>query len=98
MVYREYDVCINFLLFHYPFFKFVFENIDYQIFSGGLAVVSLIVLMVVANAFAFYLFFSLSRRLGKILLVITFIISSISVYFVNTYGVIIDESINLLKF
>lgn len=83
---------INFVLFHYPFFNFVFENIDYQTFSGRLAIVSLIILMIVANAFAFYLFFSLSRRLGKSLLIITFIISSICVYFINTYGVIIDES------
>lgn len=48
--------------------------------------------MLVANAFAFYLFYFLSRYVGKFLLVITFIISSIAVYFINTYSVIIDES------
>ncbi|MCS4301372.1 lipid A ethanolaminephosphotransferase [Chryseobacterium sp. BIGb0232] len=48
--------------------------------------------MFVANAFAFYLIFFLSRIVGKILLVLTFIISSIAVYFINTYSVIIDES------
>ncbi|SQB28503.1 Phosphoethanolamine transferase eptA [Chryseobacterium jejuense] len=48
--------------------------------------------MLVANAFVFYLIFFLSRIVGKILLILTFIISSISVYFINTYSVIIDES------
>lgn len=83
---------INFLFFHYPFFKYVFENIDYKSFNGVILIVSLFVLVIVLNAFVFYLLFFLSRIFGKILLVIFFIINAISVYFVNTYGVIIDES------
>ncbi len=83
---------LNFLFFHLPFFKFVFQNIDYRSFNGVLLVISLVILMVIANAFAFYLFLYISRYLGKFLLVITFIISSISMYFINSYSVIIDES------
>ena len=75
----------NFILFHYPFFKFVFENIDYQDFNGILAIFSLVILMIIANAFTFYLFFGISRKISKILLSITFIINFISVYFINTY-------------
>ena len=81
----------NFILFHYPFFIFVFENIDYQSFNGILAILSLVILMIIANAFTFYLFFGISRKISKILLSITFIINSIAVYFINTYGVIIDQ-------
>ncbi len=83
---------LNFVFFHFPFFKFVFENVDYTSFNGILLIFSLVVLMVLANAFAFYLFVFLFRIGGRILLALTFIISSVAVYFVNTYGVIIDES------
>ena len=48
--------------------------------------------MLVANAFVYYLIFSLSRYVGKFLLVVTFICNAIAVYFINTYNVIIDES------
>jgi lipid A ethanolaminephosphotransferase len=48
--------------------------------------------MLVLNAFVFFLIFSLSRYLGKFLLVLFFMINAIAVYFINTYSVIIDES------
>lgn len=82
----------NFLFFYYPFFKFTLNNLDYKSFSGVLLVVSLLVLVLVFNAFAYYLFLSMSRYVGKFLMALTFIISSIAVYFVNTYSVIIDDS------
>lgn len=83
---------LNFLFFHFPFFSFVVKNVDCKSFSGILLIASLIILMVVANAFAYYLFCFLSRFVGKFLMVLTFVISSIAVYFINTYSVIIDES------
>ena len=83
---------LNFLFFHLPFFTFVFNNVDYKSGNGILLIVSLMILMLVLNAFVFYLLFSLSRYVGKFLLVLFFIINSIAVYFVNTYSVIIDES------
>lgn len=83
---------LNFLFFHLPFFTFVFKNIDYKSFSGVLMIVSLMVAVVVANAFVFYLFLFLSRFVGKFLLIVTFLINAIAVYFINTYSVIIDES------
>lgn len=83
---------INFLFFHLPFFKFVFNNSEYKSLSGFFLVISLVVLMVMANFFAFYLFLFLSRYIGKPLLIISFIINALAVYFVNTYSVIIDES------
>lgn len=83
---------LNFVLFHYPFFKFVFGNLDYKSFTGISIIVSLVVLMLVANYFVIGLFIFLSRYVGKFLLVLFFLISSVAVYFVNTYSVIIDES------
>ncbi|WP_262496933.1 phosphoethanolamine transferase domain-containing protein [Pedobacter lusitanus] len=48
--------------------------------------------MLVLNSLLFYLILFLSRFAGKSLLVLFFIINSIAVYFINTYSVIIDES------
>src|ERR1700712_1002491 len=83
---------LNFLFFHLPFFTYVFKNVDYKSFNGIFLISTLIVLVVVVNAFVFYLFFFLSRYVGKFLLVLFFMISAIAVYFVNTYSVIIDET------
>ncbi|MFK8275111.1 phosphoethanolamine--lipid A transferase EptA [Capnocytophaga cynodegmi] len=83
---------LNFVFFHYPFFNFVFENIDSKSFSGIITIISLVILMLVANFFTFYLIFFLSRRVGKFLLVVFFILNAIAVYFINTYSIIVDES------
>ncbi|MCC6932096.1 MAG: DUF1705 domain-containing protein, partial [Deltaproteobacteria bacterium] len=83
---------LNFLLFHYPFFSFVFDHVDFKRLNGILIIISLVILMLLANAFTFYLLFFLSRVVGKFLLVLFFIINAVAIYFVNTYGVIIDES------
>ncbi|MBX3257723.1 MAG: phosphoethanolamine--lipid A transferase EptA [Chitinophagaceae bacterium] len=83
---------LNFLFFHFPFYAFVFNNLDYKSLSGIIAIISLMILMLVVNAFVFCLIFFLSRFVGKFLLALFFIINSISVYFINTYNVIIDES------
>lgn len=82
----------NFLFFHLPFYNFVFENVAYKSFNGVLLISSLVVLMLVLNAFVFYLFYFLSNYVGKLLLVFFFIGNAIALYFVNTYSVIIDES------
>ncbi|MBF4486268.1 phosphoethanolamine--lipid A transferase EptA [Flavobacterium sp. CSZ] len=83
---------LNFLFFYFPFYSFVFNHLDYKSFNGVILVISLVILTLVLNAFVFYLIFFLSRFVGKILLIITFIINALAVYFVNTYSVIIDES------
>ena len=82
--------CLNFLFFHFPFFKFVVNNVDYNSFNGIVIISCFIVLMVLANSFAFFLILFLLRFAGKIILVIFFIVSATAVYFVNSYGVIID--------
>lgn len=83
---------LNFLLFHLPFYVYVFNNADYKSMNGIILIVSLIVLMLLLNAFVFFLLFSISQYIGKILSVLFFIINSIALYFINTYHVIIDES------
>ncbi|MFT3933709.1 MAG: phosphoethanolamine--lipid A transferase EptA [Chitinophagaceae bacterium] len=83
---------LNFLFFHYPFFKFVFNNVDYKSLNGINIIITLMILMVVVNAFVYFLIFFLSRVVGKFLAVLFFIGNAIALYFVNTYHVIIDET------
>ncbi|MBL7734906.1 MAG: phosphoethanolamine--lipid A transferase EptA [Chitinophagaceae bacterium] len=83
---------LNLLFFHFPFYAYVFNNLDYKSLNGVILIITLIILMLVVNAFVFYLIFFLSRFVGKFLLVLFFILNAIAVYFINTYGVIIDES------
>ena len=84
--------CLNFLFFHFPFFKFVFNNVDHKSLNGITIIICFIILMLVANFFACFLMFFLLRFVGKIIWVLFFIVNAIAVYFINTYGVIIDES------
>lgn len=83
---------LNFLLYHYPFFAFVSKNVNYKSLNGITIIASLVILMLVANAFAFYLILFLTRKIGKWLLALTFILNAASVYFINTYSIIVDES------
>ncbi|NRF38029.1 phosphoethanolamine--lipid A transferase EptA [Pedobacter foliorum] len=83
---------LNFLFFHFPFFSYVVKNVDYKSFNGVFLIISLIIVVLVVNALIFYLICSLSRYVGKFLLVLFFIISAVAVYFINTYGVLIDKS------
>ncbi|MBQ0081387.1 MAG: phosphoethanolamine--lipid A transferase EptA [Alistipes sp.] len=82
---------INLLLFHYPFFRHVFQNTEGG-FNGMVIVTSLILIMLVANYFAFYLFLYLGRFVGKTLIAITFILSAVGLYFINAYDIMIDET------
>lgn len=83
---------INLILYHYPFYKFVCSNIDLGSFNGILLLVSLTISAILLNALVFYLILFLLRIVGKWLLALFFIINAIAVYFINTYGVIIDET------
>lgn len=83
---------LNLIFFHLPFYRFVVNNLDYKSVNGIIMIISLVILMLVANAFVFYLLLFLSRFVGKFLLVVFFIVNAIAVYFINTYNVIIDES------
>lgn len=83
---------LNLVLFHYPFFKFVCQHADYNDLNGTLIIVSLAILIFVANALVFYILCYLSKYVGKAILVIFFILSSIALYFIITYNVQIDES------
>lgn len=83
---------INLVLYHLPVYRFIYDNIDLTTSHGSLLFISLTILVVVLNAFVFYIGLYLLRFIGKIILVIFFNLSAVAVYFVNTYGVIIDRT------
>ncbi|SEH49123.1 lipid A ethanolaminephosphotransferase [Chryseobacterium culicis] len=83
---------LTLLLFHIPFYCFVFKNLKLTSYSGIMLIVNLIVLMIVVNALFYYLIYFLFRFIAKVLMVISFIINSVALYFIDTYGIIIDES------
>lgn len=83
---------VNLVLYQYPFFKFVLSNNNLKSTSGIMLLISLIVASVILNALVFYIGLYLLRNVGKWLLAIFFNISAIAVYFINTYGIIIDRT------
>ena len=84
--------CLTLLLFHLPFYKYVIENLTVNSATGIILIITLLIAMVVVNALIFYFFCLISRIFGKVLMILFFIINAISVYFINTYSVIIDET------
>ncbi|MFK8061254.1 MAG: phosphoethanolamine--lipid A transferase EptA [Polaribacter sp.] len=83
---------VNLLLYHYPIYKFAFNNINYKSIGGILLLISLAILIVLLNAFLFYIVLYISRFLGKFFLVLFALVNAIAVYFINTYSVIIDKT------
>ncbi len=83
---------INLVLYHLPLFKFATDNLDYESLDGVLTLASLAVLLLILNALIFYIWLFTSNFLGKFLLLLFLNINAIGLYFINTYGVIIDKT------
>ena len=82
----------NLACYQYPFFKFVFAQTDSGSLNGVLLIISLVIASLLLNALVFYIGLYLLRTVGRWLLALLFTISAVAVYFINTYGVIIDRS------
>ena len=83
---------INLVLYHFPFFKFASNNLDYNSLDGILTFISVAFLLLILNALIFYIGLFVSRFIGKLLLILFFNINAIALYFINTYGIIIDKT------
>ncbi len=81
---------LNFLLYHYPFFQFVFQNLDYKSISGLATILSLAIVVVALNFFIFFIIFYISGKTGKVLITLFFLINATALYFINTYSIIVD--------
>ena len=78
------------MAFHWPFFRLVLGNIEGG-FNGVLITGGLGVLMFALNFLVYYLVLFLGRFVGKCILAFTFIGNAISLYFINTYQVLITD-------
>lgn len=83
---------VNLVLFHYSFFKFVFNHFDSLSGNGLLLIPAMLVIAVALNALLFGTLLYISPYVGKTLIVLCFVLNALATYFVLSYGVIIDES------
>ena len=77
--------------FHIPFFRHAAENVESG-FNAFFIMASLVVIMLLANYFAYYLLLWTGRIVGKCILAFSFVADAISLYFINTYDVMLDDS------
>lgn len=77
--------------FHFPAFGAVLDNIEGG-WNGALIFVSVAVLMLAVNYFFYYLLLYAGRFAGKLLIAFTLVADAISLYFINTYEVLITAN------
>lgn len=80
------------LVFHYPFFSFVVDNFEISSANGVLLLSSLLICALLLNAWVFYIGLYALGKIGKWILAFFFHVSAIAVYFINSYGIIVDRS------
>lgn len=79
------------VMFHFPFFNYVFGSVE-KGFNGILIIAGLMAIMLACNYLAFYLILFLGRAVGKFLMSFIFVGNAVSLYFINTYDVMLDDT------
>lgn len=79
------------LAYHYPLFRLVVNNIEGGI-NGWIITGGLAVLMLATNFMMCYIFLYLLRGVGKWIIGLSLIGDAIALYFINTYDVLITDS------
>lgn len=79
------------LFFNLDFFKRAVQHIEPG-FNGIAIIACLVILMLIINFFAYYLILYLGRFVGKVIIAILFILNSVCLYFINTYDVLLDDT------
>lgn len=78
------------IAFHFPFFNTVLENVSSN-FNGYWLTFSAMVIMLALNFFFYALLLFLGRFAGKCIIAFTLIADAVTLYFINTYNVLIDR-------
>ena len=76
--------------FHIPFFRQALANIESG-FNGAMIIGGLGIIMLALNFFFYYLLLFAGRIVGKVILAISFVGNAITLYFINTYEVLITD-------
>ena len=79
------------LAFHFPAFRSVLANTESG-WNGVLIFVSVVLLMLAVNYFFYYLLLYSGRAVGKAIIAFSLIGDAISLYFINTYEVLITAN------
>ena len=76
--------------YHYPFFDHVVNHVE-KGFNGIFITIGLGILLLALNYFFYYLVLFLGRIVGKCILAFTFIANAGTLYFINTYEVLVTD-------
>lgn len=79
------------IAYHYPLFKLVVNNIEGGV-NGWIITVGLAVLMLATNFMMSYIFIYALRGVGKWIVALSLVADAIALYFINTYDVLITDS------
>ena len=82
---------LTMLLFHLPFFRHAAGQVEPG-FNGKMILLSLGVILLAGNYLFYYLLLYIGRIVGKLLISFLFIGNAIGLYFINTYDIMIDDS------
>lgn len=79
-------------LYHKPLYSFAVANLDYSSLGGVLTLATLFFLVTFVTALIFSLLSLVSQRLIKPLCMLGALCNAFALYFVETYGVVLDKS------
>lgn len=82
---------LTMLLFHLPFFRHAMGQVEPGL-NGKMILLSLAVIMLAGNYLFYYLLLYAGRFAGKFLISFFLIGNAIGLYFINTYDIMIDDS------
>ncbi len=83
---------VTILLYHSAFWNYVLDKVDTSASSGIMLIVSLIVLLLAMNMLFAYLVLYLFGKVGKYFLALLLMINAGAIYFIETYGVMVDKT------
>ena len=83
---------INVVLYHGPLFSFAAANLEFSTLGGAETLATLFFLVVLATAAIFSFLSLISQRLIKPLCMLGAVGNALALYFVQTYGVVLDKT------
>lgn len=82
----------NAVLYHRPLYSFAVANLDYSSFNGVLTLVTLFFLVTFITTLILSLLSLVSQRLIKAVCMLGALCNAFALYFLETYGVVLDKS------
>lgn len=83
---------INLLCYDLPFFRFACEKAELNFWPKTFLMATLVIVLFALTFMLTYLLMLASKRVGRAIIALLQVLNAISVYFVTTYRVILDES------